>query len=47
MNPSFSSGEAENIIDTEYVMLEMPKGAITFDDLEKARRAQSRFFIEK
>lgn len=47
MYTSFSSGEAENIIDTDYAVLEMPKGPITFDDLEKARRAQSKFFIEK
>uniref|UniRef100_A0A2D4FZD3 Plasminogen receptor (KT) n=1 Tax=Micrurus corallinus TaxID=54390 RepID=A0A2D4FZD3_MICCO len=39
--------EAENIIDTDYAALEMPKGPVTFDDLEKARRAQSKFFIEK
>ncbi|XP_062984621.1 plasminogen receptor (KT) [Elgaria multicarinata webbii] len=40
-------GEAENILDTECIMLEMPKGPLTFEGLEKARRAQSRFFIEK
>ncbi|XP_058027866.1 plasminogen receptor (KT) [Ahaetulla prasina] len=39
--------EAENIIDTDSAVLEMPKGPITFDDLEKARRAQSKIFIEK
>ncbi|XP_044302827.1 plasminogen receptor (KT) [Varanus komodoensis] len=39
--------EAENILDTENTMLDMPKGPITFDALEKARRAQSKFFIEK
>ncbi|KAJ7335490.1 hypothetical protein JRQ81_013431 [Phrynocephalus forsythii] len=40
-------GEAENILDTEHSMLEVPKGPLTFDDLEKARRAQSKFFTEK
>ncbi|KAJ6669547.1 hypothetical protein lerEdw1_000095 [Lerista edwardsae] len=40
-------GEAENIIDTECAVLEMPKGPLTFEGLEKARRAQSKFFIEK
>ncbi|XP_061485354.1 plasminogen receptor (KT) [Rhineura floridana] len=40
-------GEAENILDTEHTLVEMPKGPLTFDDLEKARRAQSKFFIEK
>ncbi|KAM9138225.1 plasminogen receptor (KT) isoform 1-T4 [Pangshura tecta] len=40
-------GEAENILDTENTLLEMPKGALTFESLEKARRAQSKFFIEK
>ncbi|XP_007428188.1 plasminogen receptor (KT) [Python bivittatus] len=39
--------EAENVIDTENAVLEMPKGPITFEGLEKARRAQSKFFIEK
>ncbi|XP_033029488.1 plasminogen receptor (KT) [Lacerta agilis] len=40
-------GEAENILDTENALVEMPKGPLTFDGLEKARRAQSLFFIEK
>nr|XP_020657226.1 plasminogen receptor (KT) isoform X2 [Pogona vitticeps] len=39
--------EAENILDSECSMLEMPKGPITFEDIEKARRAQSKFVIEK
>ncbi|XP_042303832.1 plasminogen receptor (KT) [Sceloporus undulatus] len=39
--------EAENILDTECTAVEMPKGPITFEGLEKARRAQSKFFIEK
>uniref|UniRef100_A0A8D0C1R7 Plasminogen receptor with a C-terminal lysine n=1 Tax=Salvator merianae TaxID=96440 RepID=A0A8D0C1R7_SALMN len=39
--------EAENVLDTEYPVLEMPKGPLTFDGIEKARRAQSKFFIEK
>ncbi|KAL8203191.1 UNVERIFIED_CONTAM: hypothetical protein K2H54_044308 [Gekko kuhli] len=40
-------GEAENILDTDCSMLEMPKGPLTFEGLEKARRAQSKFFIER
>ncbi|XP_043917063.1 plasminogen receptor (KT) [Protopterus annectens] len=40
-------GEAENIMETEYEKLTMPKGVPTFDNIEKARRAQSKFFIEK
>ncbi|XP_077201087.1 plasminogen receptor (KT) [Paroedura picta] len=40
-------GEAENILDADCTMLEMPKGPLTFEGLEKARRAQSKFFIER
>ncbi|XP_054842748.1 plasminogen receptor (KT) [Eublepharis macularius] len=40
-------GEAENILDTDCTMLEMPKGPLTFEGIEKARRAQSKFFIER
>ncbi|XP_074850191.1 plasminogen receptor (KT) [Carettochelys insculpta] len=40
-------GEAENILDMENTLLEMPKGVLTFESIEKARRAQSKFFIEK
>ncbi|XP_053158862.1 plasminogen receptor (KT) isoform X2 [Hemicordylus capensis] len=40
-------GEAEHILDTDHAVLEMPKGPLTFEGLEKARRAQSKFFIEK
>ncbi|KYO20844.1 plasminogen receptor (KT) isoform X1 [Alligator mississippiensis] len=40
-------GEAEKILDTDSALLELPKGAITFEGLEKARRAQSKFFVEK
>ncbi|XP_038625776.1 plasminogen receptor (KT) [Tachyglossus aculeatus] len=40
-------GEAENILETENEKLQLPKGMITFESLEKARRAQSKFFIEK
>uniref|UniRef100_A0A8D0HAG6 Plasminogen receptor with a C-terminal lysine n=1 Tax=Sphenodon punctatus TaxID=8508 RepID=A0A8D0HAG6_SPHPU len=40
-------GEAENILDTESTLLDMPKGVITFETIEKARRSQSKFFIEK
>ncbi|XP_067885065.1 plasminogen receptor (KT) [Heterodontus francisci] len=39
--------EAENIIDTERTLLEMPKGVPTFESIEKARRARSMFFIQK
>uniref|UniRef100_G1KCE1 Plasminogen receptor with a C-terminal lysine n=1 Tax=Anolis carolinensis TaxID=28377 RepID=G1KCE1_ANOCA len=39
--------EAESILDTESTTLEMPKGPLTFESIEKARRAQSKFFIEK
>ncbi|XP_067839729.1 plasminogen receptor (KT) [Heptranchias perlo] len=39
--------EAENIIDTERALLEMPKGVPTFESIEKARRARSAFFIQK
>ncbi|KAM4710251.1 plasminogen receptor (KT) [Discoglossus pictus] len=40
-------GEAENILETESSLLEVPNGLPTFESIEKARRAQSRFFIEK
>ncbi|NXJ84353.1 PLRKT protein, partial [Trogon melanurus] len=40
-------GEAENILDTQSSLLELPKGALTYEDLEKIRRSQSKFFIEK
>uniref|UniRef100_A0ACB8ERU5 Uncharacterized protein n=1 Tax=Sphaerodactylus townsendi TaxID=933632 RepID=A0ACB8ERU5_9SAUR len=40
-------GEAENILDTDCALLEMPKGPLTFEGLEKARRAQNKFFIER
>uniref|UniRef100_UPI00398E37AC plasminogen receptor (KT) n=1 Tax=Pristiophorus japonicus TaxID=55135 RepID=UPI00398E37AC len=39
--------EAENIIDTEQPLLEMPKGVPTFESIEKARKARSMFFIQK
>ncbi|XP_008849408.1 plasminogen receptor (KT) isoform X1 [Nannospalax galili] len=39
--------EAEGILETEKNKLELPKGMITFEGLEKARREQSKFFIEK
>lgn len=39
--------EAEDILETEKSKLELPKGMITFEGLEKARREQSKFFIEK
>ncbi|KAM4877539.1 plasminogen receptor (KT) isoform 1-T1 [Thomomys bottae] len=40
-------GEAEDILETERSKLQLPKGMITFDSLEKARREQSKFFIDK
>ncbi|NXS17377.1 PLRKT protein, partial [Mystacornis crossleyi] len=40
-------GEAENILDTQSTLLELPKGPLTFEDLEKIRISQSKFFIEK
>ncbi|XP_036030285.1 plasminogen receptor (KT) [Onychomys torridus] len=39
--------EAEDILETEKTKLELPKGMITFESLEKARREQSRFFADK
>ncbi|KFP73318.1 PREDICTED: plasminogen receptor (KT) [Apaloderma vittatum] len=40
-------GEAENILDMQSSLLELPKGTLTYEDLEKIRRSQSKFFIEK
>ncbi|KAM9167343.1 LOW QUALITY PROTEIN: plasminogen receptor (KT) [Mergus octosetaceus] len=40
-------GEAENLLDTQSALLEPPKGPLTFEELEKIRRSQSKFFIEK
>nr|XP_006208207.1 plasminogen receptor (KT) isoform X1 [Vicugna pacos]XP_015098056.1 plasminogen receptor (KT) isoform X1 [Vicugna pacos]XP_015098057.1 plasminogen receptor (KT) isoform X1 [Vicugna pacos]XP_015098058.1 plasminogen receptor (KT) isoform X1 [Vicugna pacos]XP_015098059.1 plasminogen receptor (KT) isoform X1 [Vicugna pacos]XP_031532808.1 plasminogen receptor (KT) isoform X1 [Vicugna pacos] len=40
-------GEAENILETEKSKLQLPKGIITFESLEKARKEQSKFFIDK
>ncbi|NWW00234.1 PLRKT protein, partial [Machaerirhynchus nigripectus] len=40
-------GEAENILDTQSTLLELPKGPLTYEDLEKIRISQSKFFIEK
>ncbi|XP_073734256.1 plasminogen receptor (KT) isoform X1 [Callorhinus ursinus] len=40
-------GEAENILETEKSKLQLPRGVITFENLEKARREQSKFFIDK
>ncbi|XP_044512582.1 plasminogen receptor (KT) [Gracilinanus agilis] len=40
-------GEAENILETENSKLQLPRGSITFETLEKARKAQSKFYIEK
>ncbi|XP_028619948.1 plasminogen receptor (KT) [Grammomys surdaster] len=39
--------EAEDILETERTKLEPPKGLITFESLEKARREQSKFFSDK
>ncbi|XP_011374948.1 plasminogen receptor (KT) isoform X1 [Pteropus medius] len=40
-------GEAENILETEKSTLQLPKGMITFESLEQARKEQSKFFIDK
>uniref|UniRef100_A0A8D0FPF1 Plasminogen receptor with a C-terminal lysine n=1 Tax=Strix occidentalis caurina TaxID=311401 RepID=A0A8D0FPF1_STROC len=40
-------GEAENILDTHSMLLELPKGPLTYEDLEKIRKSQSKFFTEK
>ncbi|XP_004436880.1 PREDICTED: plasminogen receptor (KT) [Ceratotherium simum simum] len=40
-------GEAENVLDTEKSKLQLPKGTITFESLEKARKEQSQFFTDK
>ncbi|XP_063996233.1 plasminogen receptor (KT) [Pogoniulus pusillus] len=40
-------GEAENILDTQSALLQLPKGPLNYEDLEKIRRSQSKFFIEK
>ncbi|XP_072453351.1 plasminogen receptor (KT) isoform X2 [Notamacropus eugenii] len=40
-------GEAENILDTESSKLQLPRGMITFETVEKSRKAQSKFFVEK
>ncbi|XP_045879757.1 plasminogen receptor (KT) isoform X3 [Meles meles] len=40
-------GEAENILETEKSKLQLPRGMITFENLEKARKEQSKFFTEK
>uniref|UniRef100_A0A8C5K9P9 Plasminogen receptor, C-terminal lysine transmembrane protein n=1 Tax=Jaculus jaculus TaxID=51337 RepID=A0A8C5K9P9_JACJA len=39
--------EAEDILETEKNKLQLPKGMITFESLEKARREQSKFFTDK
>ncbi|NXN81756.1 PLRKT protein, partial [Bombycilla garrulus] len=40
-------GEAETILDTQSTLLELPKGPLTFEDLEKIRVSQSNSFTEK
>ncbi|XP_008046445.2 plasminogen receptor (KT) isoform X1 [Carlito syrichta] len=40
-------GEAEEILEAEKNMLQLPKGMITFESLEKTRREQSKFFTDK
>ncbi|KPP71999.1 plasminogen receptor (KT)-like [Scleropages formosus] len=39
--------EAEDVMVAEHERLELPHGTPTFETIEKARRAQSTFFIEK
>ncbi|NXR94813.1 PLRKT protein, partial [Hypocryptadius cinnamomeus] len=40
-------GEAENTPDAQGTLRELPKGPLTFKDLQKIRISQSNFFIEK
>uniref|UniRef100_A0A8C9GF39 Plasminogen receptor with a C-terminal lysine n=1 Tax=Piliocolobus tephrosceles TaxID=591936 RepID=A0A8C9GF39_9PRIM len=40
-------GEAEDILETEKSKLQLPRGMITFESIEKARKEQSIFFIDK
>ncbi|XP_012502839.1 PREDICTED: plasminogen receptor (KT) [Propithecus coquereli] len=40
-------GEAEGILETEKSKLQLPGEMITFESLEKARREQSKFFIDE
>ncbi|XP_063802256.1 plasminogen receptor (KT) [Pseudophryne corroboree] len=40
-------GTAEHIIEKENHFLEMPHGLPTFELIEKARRAQRKFFVDK
>ncbi|MEE6459202.1 hypothetical protein FKM82_000565 [Ascaphus truei] len=40
-------GEAENILERENKLLELPHQVPTFEDIEKARKAQCKFYIEK
>ncbi|XP_020861973.1 plasminogen receptor (KT) [Phascolarctos cinereus] len=40
-------GEAESILDTENNKLQLPRGMITFETVEKSRKAQSKFSVEK
>ncbi|XP_007944531.1 plasminogen receptor (KT) [Orycteropus afer afer] len=46
-NALLISSEAENILETEKSKLQLPRGMITFESLEKTRREQSKFFIDK
>lgn len=40
-------GSAENIIENESHLLELPQGLPTFELIEKARKAQRKFFVDK
>ncbi|XP_077331165.1 plasminogen receptor (KT) [Lithobates pipiens] len=40
-------GSAENIIENESNLLELPQGLPTFELIEKARKAQRKFFVDK
>lgn len=40
-------GTAEEILEKEQNLLEMPQGLPTFELIEKARKAQRKFFVEK
>ncbi|XP_075708095.1 plasminogen receptor (KT) [Rhinoderma darwinii] len=40
-------GTAEDILEKEQHLLEIPRGLPTFELIEKARKAQRKFFVEK
>ncbi|XP_073398735.1 plasminogen receptor (KT) [Dendrobates tinctorius] len=40
-------GSAEDILEKEHDLLDIPQGLPTFELIEKARKAQRKFFVEK